>query len=88
MVAKARLTSSVVRLAMRPKPAARVRDEALFHRIVRAGFAQRRKTLENNLAAIGLGGLAARAGIDSGRRAETLDLDEFAALAERAFRDA
>jgi len=79
-----KVTSSVVRLSMRPQPAVDVPDEQLFFRIVRGAFAQRRKTLENNLAAIGLAGLASRAGIDSRRRAETLDLADFAALARAA----
>jgi 16S rRNA (adenine1518-N6/adenine1519-N6)-dimethyltransferase len=82
-----KVTSSVVRLSMRAAPAVAVADEPLFLRIVRASFAQRRKTLENNLAAAGLAGLAGRAGVDPRRRAETLDLAEFAALAECAFRD-
>ena len=76
-----KVVSSVVRLAMRPEPAVDVPDEKRFFAIVRAAFAQRRKTLENNLQAAGLPGLAAEAGIDPRRRAETLSLDEFAALA-------
>jgi len=55
--------------------------------VVKAGFGQRRKTLLNSLT--GLKGmdkqqiqsLLERAGIDPGRRAETLDLQEFAAIA-------
>ena len=66
----------------------RLRDEALYLRLVRAAFAQRRKTLENNLAAAGWRGLAATAGIDSKRRAETLGLEEFAALANAALENA
>ena len=58
-----------------------VPDAAVFNRIVRAAFAQRRKTLGNCLVAGGFGGLAERAGIDPRRRAETLTLSEFAALA-------
>jgi 16S rRNA (adenine1518-N6/adenine1519-N6)-dimethyltransferase len=73
--------SSVVRLTVRPSPAAVVADERRFFTIVRTAFAQRRKTLENNLRAAGFAGLASAAGIDPGRRAETLDLAEFAALA-------
>ena len=83
-----KVTSSVVRLRMRPEPAVAVPDEALFFRVVRAAFAQRRKTLANNLAAAGLAGLADRAGVDPRRRAETLGLDEFGLLAELAFREA
>jgi 16S rRNA (adenine1518-N6/adenine1519-N6)-dimethyltransferase len=82
-----KVVSSVVRLRMRPEPAVEIRDPQLYFRIVRAAFAQRRKTIENNLAAAGLSGLAARAGIDPRRRAETLALSEFSALADHAFRD-
>jgi 16S rRNA (adenine1518-N6/adenine1519-N6)-dimethyltransferase len=78
-------------LDLRPLPAARVdiADEARFRAVVRAAFAQRRKTLANALAAgLGVSAEAARlaaraAGIDPGRRAETLDIKEFAALASR-----
>jgi 16S rRNA (adenine1518-N6/adenine1519-N6)-dimethyltransferase len=76
-----KVRSSVVRLSVRPSPAVAVPDERRLFTIVRAAFAQRRKTLENNLKAAGFAGLARAAGIDPGRRAETLDLTEFAALA-------
>mgnify|MGYP000878041038 CR=1 FL=1 len=76
-----KVTSSVVRLEMLERPAVDVPDEAAFFGIVRSAFAQRRKTLENNLAAAGRAGLAAAAGLDPRRRAETLTLTEFAALA-------
>lgn len=63
-------------------------DAAGFVRLVKAAFAQRRKTLANTLRAgfPALGGPAvsrrlAAAGIDGQRRAETLSLDEFARLA-------
>jgi 16S rRNA (adenine1518-N6/adenine1519-N6)-dimethyltransferase len=68
-----------------------VRDETAFFRLVRAAFGQRRKTLLNALAGgdTGLdrpaaGALLARAGIDPSRRGETLSLQEFARLADRA----
>jgi len=79
--------SAVVRLEVRPRPAVAVPDEALFFRVVRAAFAQRRKTLRNTVAgALGLPApaveaAARRAGIDPRRRGETLALGEFAALA-------
>jgi 16S rRNA (adenine1518-N6/adenine1519-N6)-dimethyltransferase len=77
--------SSVIRIDVDPAPRAEVRDEAGFRQVVRAAFAQRRKTLRNALGAR-FGREAAeraleRAAIDPGRRAETLDLDEFARLA-------
>jgi 16S rRNA (adenine1518-N6/adenine1519-N6)-dimethyltransferase len=81
-----KVRSSVVRLSIRPGPAVDVPDEELFFKIVRAAFAQRRKTLENSLKAAGFGGLPAAAGLDPRRRAETLGLAEFAALARAAGR--
>jgi 16S rRNA (adenine1518-N6/adenine1519-N6)-dimethyltransferase len=80
--------SAVVRLMMQTERSSlRVADEALFVRTVRAAFAHRRKTLLNSLRDEGLGTEAvapalARVGIAPSRRAETLALEEFAALAD------
>ncbi len=55
--------------------------------MVKAGFGQRRKTLLNALTGIygltkdDIAAVMTAAGVDPGRRAETLDLGEFAALA-------
>jgi len=80
--------SAVVRLRVRTMPPVLVTDEALFFRVVRAAFGQRRKTLLNALAGAGLGpdrptweAILKRAGIDPQRRGETLTLAEFAAIA-------
>ncbi len=86
-----RVESAVLCALFRP-PADAVRDVARFRRLVKAGFAQRRKTLGNALRAARLAEpdlLAAaldRAGVDPGRRAETLTIAEWAAL-ERALAD-
>ena len=80
--------SAVLHLRVRPEPAVPVGDAIRFERVVRAAFAQRRKTLANALAAgLALAPPAARdlltaAGIDPMRRAETLSLAEFARLAD------
>ncbi len=83
-----KVDSAVVRLRRRPQPAVPVEDVAFFFRVVRAGFAQRRKQLRNALSA-GLGRPSAAvaaalqaAGIDPRRRAETLTLEEWAQLAD------
>jgi 16S rRNA (adenine1518-N6/adenine1519-N6)-dimethyltransferase len=60
-------------------------DETRFFRIVRAGFAQKRKQLQKNLRALGVSrpqitAALAAAGIEGRRRAETLDLPEWVAL--------
>jgi 16S rRNA (adenine1518-N6/adenine1519-N6)-dimethyltransferase len=82
--------SAVLHLRLRSAPAVPVADPARFRAVVRAAFAQRRKSLANSLAA-GLSlspdrarAAALAAGIDPGRRAETLSLAEFARLAEQA----
>jgi 16S rRNA (adenine1518-N6/adenine1519-N6)-dimethyltransferase len=80
--------SAVLRLRVLRAPPVPVADPARFRAVVLAAFSQRRKSLANALAA-GLAmsvdrvrGLAAAAGIDPARRAETLSLAEFARLAE------
>jgi len=85
-----KVDSAVLRLIRRPEPLAPVVDGARFIRLVKAGFAQRRKTLINSLKSdktLGtheqLLAALATAGIDPGRRAETLSSVEFAAI-ERA----
>jgi len=74
------VTSAVVVCNVRKPPLA-IADEEFFVRVVRAAFAQRRKTLANSLAAAGFNReKISAAGIDGNRRAETLTLEEFARL--------
>ena len=90
-----KVQSAIVRLAVRARPAIDVEDEAKFFALVRALFAQRRKTIFNNLkaaaASLGFAGkvdMALKAaGIDLQRRAETLTLAEFAALYRSLFHE-
>ncbi|MFN8530283.1 MAG: 16S rRNA (adenine(1518)-N(6)/adenine(1519)-N(6))-dimethyltransferase RsmA [Anaerolineae bacterium] len=78
--------SAVVRLDTYDKPPVEVPSDEAFFRIVRAGFAQKRKQLKNSLGdtlPMSHDAAAARieqAGIDPRRRAETLTLQEWAAL--------
>ena len=76
-----KVDSSVVRLVPHATPLIQVRDPKLFAYVVRAAFAQRRKTLRNNLKNLCSGDRLAALGIDPQRRAETLTLAEFATLA-------
>jgi len=84
--------SSVIRLKLRTQPAAVVKNEQLLWRVVSAGFAQRRKTILNNLrnapsplqeivkAHGGASIVLCQADVDLQRRAETLTLDEWARI--------
>lgn len=82
--------SSVMRLVPRDSPAVVVSDEQGFFSLIRAAFAQRRKTILNNLKGWVTGGLTEQdvrtalglCGIDPRRRAETLSISEFAQLFE------
>lgn len=79
--------STVVHLRMRDRPAVDVPNEGFFFELVSALFAERRKTILNNLkratARLRVNDLASvlqRAGLDPRRRAETLALEELAEL--------
>lgn len=86
--------STVVRLRVRARPPFELGDETLFRALVSAGFAQRRKTIHNNLRAApeGLRARVERAGgpervleaaaVEPRRRAETLTLEEWARLSQ------
>jgi 16S rRNA (adenine1518-N6/adenine1519-N6)-dimethyltransferase len=77
-----KVDSAIVR--MLPLPAARLRaaDEARFAAFVAAGFGQRRKTLANTLKPFLAADAIVALGIDPKRRAETLSVAEFVALAD------
>ena len=79
-----KVESAVVRLLPREVPLAEETES--FQAVVRAAFQMRRKTLRNALRALGDADRADRAlreaGIDPGRRGETLSIKEFARLAE------
>ena len=81
------VNSAVVRVDVHQDAPASTPERRRFFRVVKAGFSQKRKQLRNSIRA-GLGipadqAVAAleAAGIDPRRRAETLSLEEWAALA-------
>lgn len=80
------VSSAIVRVDVYPQRPVDVRSDGDFFRVVRAGFSQKRKQIKNALGD-GLGlthqdaaALITAAGIDPMRRAETLTLEEWAAL--------
>ena len=86
-VPQPKVDSTVIRLDIRKEKPVRLNSEEAFFAVVKAGFGQRRKTLLNSLTGVygltkdEIAAVMATAGIDPIRRAETLSLAEFAALA-------
>ena len=74
-----KVVSSLVQLTPREIPLA-CRTQAL-ERVTAAAFGQRRKMLRSSLKSLGGSELLAAAGISETRRAETLTIEEFVALA-------
>ncbi|MDQ0273110.1 16S rRNA (adenine(1518)-N(6)/adenine(1519)-N(6))-dimethyltransferase RsmA [Cytobacillus purgationiresistens] len=86
--------SAVIRLTKLQEPAVAVKSESFFFQVTRASFAQRRKTLLNNLSSQLPNGKAKKeqivealhqAGIEPSRRGETLSLEEFARLSDHLY---
>jgi 16S rRNA (adenine1518-N6/adenine1519-N6)-dimethyltransferase len=73
--------STVVRLVPHAGEPFPLPDPARFARLVAAAFSMRRKTLRNSLRGLVDAGQFAAAGIEAGRRPETLAPAEFARLA-------
>jgi 16S rRNA (adenine1518-N6/adenine1519-N6)-dimethyltransferase len=80
-----KVMSEVLRFTRLPAPRVELEDPNLFRKVVKAAFAQRRKTLRNCLGASGFSREAIAsaeqlAAIDMQRRGETLSIQEFALL--------
>ncbi|MFQ8638558.1 MAG: 16S rRNA (adenine(1518)-N(6)/adenine(1519)-N(6))-dimethyltransferase RsmA [Acutalibacteraceae bacterium] len=79
--------SAVIRLRIRKAPAVDIADEKFFFHVVKAAFAQRRKTAVNSIAnTLGKNKQAVTAafeaaGVPLNARAEALTLEDFASLA-------
>lgn len=83
-----KVTSTVITLKTLQTPPCPVADEALFFRVVRAAFGQRRKTLSNALSAgfpalgkEGVNQVLAACGLPTTIRGEALTMEQFAAIA-------
>ena len=86
--------SSVMRVKFRPRINAEVADESLLWETVSAGFAQKRKTILNNLRHTtgrlqdtlkrngGASIVLCKAGVDLQRRAETLTVEEWTKIVQ------
>lgn len=76
-----KVESAIVRLTPRAKPKYPADDFPTFERVVKAAFAQRRKTLRNNLKGIIDEARLEALGVNPGARAETLGIETFVAIA-------
>lgn len=79
--------STILHLIPYEKRPIQAQSDAVLRRVVKAAFSQRRKTLRNSLSSLGCDKALIRqaletAGIENSRRAETLSVAEFVALAD------
>lgn len=86
--------SAVIRLTVRKEPKVNVKDEEFFFQVTRSSFAQRRKTILNNLVSQLPEGkekkeeilkVLSEVEIDPSRRGETLSIEEFAKLSDALY---
>jgi 16S rRNA (adenine1518-N6/adenine1519-N6)-dimethyltransferase len=79
-----KIDSTVIKLVPLASPRAAIADPRIYSEVVHAAFGQRRKTLRNALRARWPAEVVERAlaaaGIDGGRRGETLEIADFARL--------
>ena len=88
-----KVTSAVITLKTRKTLPWDIADKDIFFRTVRASFAMRRKTLQNGLASgfpelgkAGAGEVISACGLPATVRGETLDIPQFAAIANEIAR--
>ena len=86
-----KVDSAVIRMDIPPVPRVRVQSEKTFFDVIKAAFAQRRKSLSNTLSA-GLlpdkhtaARLLSQCGISPSARAEQLSLEQFAQLSDAVY---
>ena len=85
-----KVSSAVIHLTIRPEPPVSTKDEALMFKLIRAAFAQRRKTLTNAIAGSPeldfskeeAADALEQAGLSPTIRGEKLELTDFAGLAD------
>ncbi len=83
-----KVESAVIQLSWKTEESLNVEEEDWVQKVVKASFSHRRKTLINSLKVSGLilppqpGKRMQAAGIDPGRRPETLSVEEFVRLAK------
>ena len=82
-----KVNSALVSMKVRKEPLLKLSDYSFFRRVIKAGFAQRRKTLKNCLLSAGFDKskteqALARLGLDENIRGEKLSIEQFGKLSE------
>ena len=84
-----KVDSCVIRMNIRKEPEIKISDEAMFFKMVRAAFGQRRKTASNSISS-GMGipkeiviKAIEECGFPPSVRTESLKMDELALLSEK-----
>lgn len=86
-IPRPQVTSTVLKIRRREKPAVDVKDRELFFSLVKMGFGQRRKVFTNAMKSGGIPAdwipvILEKAGIDGKRRGETFSMEEYGKLAD------
>ncbi len=86
-IPRPQVTSTVLKIRRREKPAAEVKDRKLCFSLVKMGFGQRRKVFTNAMKSGGISAdwipeILEKADIDGKRRGETFSMEEYARLAD------
>lgn len=86
-IPRPQVTSTVLKIRRREKPAVGVKDRKLFFSLVKMGFGQRRKVFTNAMKSGGIPAdwipeILEKADIDGKRRGETFSMEEYARLAD------
>jgi len=79
-----KVDSACLHVAVREHPPVNVLNETLLFEVIRTTFSMRRKTILNSLKKVSPRAVEAlrTAGVDAGRRPETLSIEEFARIAD------
>lgn len=86
-IPRPQVTSTVLKIRRREKPAVEVKDRKLLFSLVKMGFGQRRKVFTNAMKSGGISAdwipeILEKADIDGKRRGETFSMEEYARLAD------
>lgn len=86
-IPRPQVTSTVLKIRRREKPAVEVKDRKLLFSLVKMGFGQRRKVFTNAMKSGGISAdwipeILKKADIDGKRRGETFSMEEYARLAD------